>query len=177
MSKSDWSIRPATVDDAAALSALGERTFRETFRDSNTASDMDAYCATAFGAGIQTRELEDAATVTLVVEHGDRLIAYAQLVADKAHDAVVADRPIELKRFYVDKAFHGTPLALELMRASDERAKEIGADVVWLGVWERNLRAIRFYQKNGFREVGEHIFTVGADPQRDLVMSRHVGDH
>lgn len=177
MSGSDWTIRLATPNDAAALSALGERTFRETFTESNTAADMDAYCAAAFSAEIQARELEDAATVTLVVEHDDRLIAYAQLVTNKTHDAVVAARPIELKRFYVDRAFHGTPLAPELMRALEQRAKEIGADVVWLGVWERNPRAIRFYQKRGFREVGEHIFTVGADPQRDLVMSRHLSDH
>lgn len=174
MSKSEWTIRPATLHDAAALSALGERTFREAFSDSNTASDMDAYCAAAFSADIQARELQDLATTTLVVEHGHHLIAYAQLV-NKGHDAVVAERPVELKRFYVDKAFHGTALAPELMRASEEQAKAIGADVVWLGVWERNPRAIRFYQKNGFDQVGEHIFTVGADPQRDLVMSRRVG--
>jgi ribosomal protein S18 acetylase RimI-like enzyme len=172
MSGSEWSIRDATADDAAALSAFAERSFRETFTESNTASDMDAYCASAFSAQIQARELEDAGIVTLVVENGDGLIGYAQLVANKRHDAVVAERPIELKRFYVDKAFHGTLLASALMRASAARAQAAGADVVWLGVWERNPRAIRFYQKNGFREVGEHVFTVGADPQRDLVMSR-----
>jgi diamine N-acetyltransferase len=175
MSGSEWRIRAATTHDAAALSALGERTFRETFSDTNTASDMDAYCASAFSTEIQARELEDAATVTLVVERDGHLIGYAQLVADKTHDAVMAEHPIELKRFYVDKAFHGTALAPELMRATEQHAKATGADVVWLGVWERNPRAIRFYEKNGFRAVGEHIFTVGADPQRDLVMSRRVG--
>ena len=126
MSGSEWRIRAATTHDAAALSAFGERTFRETFSDTNTASDMDAYCANAFSAEIQARELEDVSTVTLVVECDGRLIAYAQLVADKTHDAVMAERPIELKRFYVDKPFHGTALALDLMRATDERARDTG---------------------------------------------------
>jgi ribosomal protein S18 acetylase RimI-like enzyme len=108
------------------------------------------------------------------VEYAHRLIAYAQLVANKKHAAVIGRRPIELKRFYVEKAFHGTAVASQLLRVSEERAIAEGADVVWLGVWERNPRAIRFYQKNGFREVGEHTFAVGSDVQRDLVMSRRL---
>lgn len=174
MLNSDWRIRAATVHDAVALSALGERTFRDTFSDSNSAADMDAYCAKAFGAEIQLRELGDAATITIVVEHANRLIAYAQLVANKTHPSVIGRRPVELKRLYVEKAFHGTAVAPQLLRASEERAVAEGADVVWLGVWERNPRAIRFYQKNGFREVGEHTFAVGSDVQRDLVMSRRL---
>ena len=171
-----WTIRIATAHDAVGLSALAERTFRETFSATNTASDMDAYCATAFRTDIQQRELEDPATLTLVAENSSSLVAYVQLVANKGHDAVQARRPIELKRFYVDSQFHGTPLAPALMRASNDCAKELGADVMWLGVWEHNPRAIRFYEKHGFRIVGEHVFTVGADPQRDLVMSRRLGD-
>jgi ribosomal protein S18 acetylase RimI-like enzyme len=174
MSKNEWIIRAATLDDATALSALAESTFRETFRDGNTESDLNDYCAASFGADIQARELADAATLTLVVEREGHLIAYSQLIANKTQAVVEAVRPIELKRFYVDKAFQGTPLALELMRASEDRAKAAGADVVWLGVWERNPRAIRFYQKSGYQEVGSHTFTVGSDAQRDLVMSRRL---
>ena len=174
MSKSEWIIRAATPDDAPALSVLAESTFRETFRDGNTESDLNAYCAASFGADIQGSELADAATLTLVAEHAGRLIAYSQLIANKTHAVVEGVRPIELKRFYVDKAFHGTPLAPELMRASEATAKAAGGDVVWLGVWERNPRAIRFYQKSGYQEVGSHTFTVGSDAQRDLVMSRRL---
>lgn len=174
MSGNDWIIRAATSSDAAALSTLAERVFRDTFRDGNTQSDLDAYCASAFSTDIQARELADADTLTLVVERDNRLIAYAQLVANQTHGAVTGGRPIELKRFYVDKPFQGTPLAPQLMRASEEYARAAGADVVWLGVWERNPRAIRFYQKNGYHQVGEHTFTVGSDVQRDLVMSRRL---
>ena len=172
MFPSSWTIRLATTLDAAALSVLAERTFRDAFAGDNTASDMNAYCAGAFGADIQRRELEDPATMTLVVDGDDQLIAYAQLVLRPPPLSILAQRPIELKRFYVDKAFHGSPMASTLMRAAEEHARSAGADVVWLGVWERNSRAIRFYQKSGFHEIGAQIFKVGADAQRDLVMSR-----
>jgi len=47
-------------------------------------------------------------------------------------------------------------------------------DVVWLGVWEQNNRALAFYQKFGFKKTGDHIFCVGDDPQRDVILSRAV---
>jgi diamine N-acetyltransferase len=174
MSSADWTLRPATIEDAAPLSALAERTFRDTFAADNTASDMDAYCARAFGVDIQSRELSDPATLTLVVEEDGNLVGYAQLVLRPPPLSVPACRPMELKRFYVDKAFHGSSMAPALMRAAEESARASGADLVWLGVWERNPRAIRFYQKSGFQEIGEQTFTVGADLQRDLVMSHAI---
>jgi ribosomal protein S18 acetylase RimI-like enzyme len=170
----EWTIRLASSDDAEALSALAERTFRETFSESNTPSDINAYCADAFGVDVQRRELDDPSTATLVAERDGNFIAYAQVVSHAAPASVAAQRPIELKRFYLDKAFHGSSLSHALMRATRERAEASGADVMWLGVWEHNPRAIRFYEKNGFRRVGEQIFTVGTDPQRDLVMCRHL---
>jgi ribosomal protein S18 acetylase RimI-like enzyme len=172
----EWTIRLATSNDAEALSVLAERTFRETFSSSNTLSDINAYCSGAFGVDFQRRELDDPSTSTLVAERDGDLIAYAQLVSHPAPASVVARRPIELKRFYVDRAFHGSSVSPALMRATQEHAEASGADVLWLGVWEHNPRAIRFYEKNGFQEVGEHLFTVGTDRQRDLVMCRHVGD-
>jgi ribosomal protein S18 acetylase RimI-like enzyme len=174
MSSADWKIRPATIEDAAALSALAERTFRDTFAADNSADDMDAYCASAFGVDIQSRELSDPAAMTLVVEEDGHLVGYAQLVRRPPPLAVPARRPMELKRFYVHKAFHGSSMAPALMSAAEERARAFGADVVWLGVWERNPRAIRFYQKSGFQEIGAQTFAVGADLQRDLVMSRAI---
>jgi hypothetical protein len=111
------------LHDAEALTALAERTFRETFSASNAPSDLDAYCASAFGVDIQRAELEDPSTSTLVAERDGHLIAYAQLVSHPAPASVVARRPIELKRFHVDKAFHGSSISPALMRETRERAE------------------------------------------------------
>jgi hypothetical protein len=54
------------------------------------------------------------------------------------------------------------------------RAEVIGSTVVWLGVWEANPCAVAFYRKWGFEVVGEQIFPVGKDAQRDLVMRREL---
>ena len=73
---------------------------------------------------------------------------------------------------YVIGEFHGTGVAQELMSACLAEMTMSGSDVAWLGVWERNPKAIAFYTKFDFREVGEHVFQLGNDAQRDVVMVR-----
>jgi diamine N-acetyltransferase len=58
----------------------------------------------------------------------------------------------------------------KLMSASLDEARQHACDTVWLGVWEKNQRAIEFYRKWGFRQTGSHIFSLGDDPQTDLIM-------
>jgi GNAT superfamily N-acetyltransferase len=169
-----WNIRPARVDDALPLTELAERTFRDAFGHLNTPSDIDSYCASAFSREIQLDEIRDPLVDTLVVERGSGLIAYAQLVPSAPPPCVVAAVPIELKRFYVLQTLHGRGVAAVLMDAVTRRACDRGADVVWLGVWERNARAHRFYEKCGFRDVGEHCFVLGTDTQRDVVMMKRI---
>jgi ribosomal protein S18 acetylase RimI-like enzyme len=77
---------------------------------------------------------------------------------------------------YVVSDCHGTGVARDLMNACVAEIRSHRSDVVWLGVWERNPRAIAFYRKLGFLEVGEHVFSLGSDPQRDIVMARPVAD-
>src|SRR5438132_14264313 len=108
-------IRDARADDAAPLAALAERTFRDAFAADNTAADMELHCARSYGAADQAAEIDDADTQTLVVEEGGRLVAYAQLHrgAPPPCVAVPGDGPqrvIELRRFYLLAALHGSGL-------------------------------------------------------------------
>ncbi len=166
--------RTAIPSDAKALSELAERTFRHTFVEANSAEDMALHCRSAYSEAIQADEISDPDIVTLVSEEDGRLIAFAQLRWGTAPDCVSAKHPGEIHRLYVDNDWHGKGIAQKLMRASIEEIQRRGSDVVWLGVWERNARAQSFYKKCGFAEIGEHIFQVGNDPQRDLVMARAV---
>ena len=111
---------------------------------------------------------------SLLCELDGRLLAYAQLRWSVAPSCVVADAPGEIRRLYVDRDCHGTGVAHDLMRACLDAMNEYRSDVVWLGVWEQNPRAIAFYKKFGFVEVGAHLFSVGTDAQRDIVMARPV---
>lgn len=165
-------LRRAADGDAAALARLADRTFRETFASGNTPDDLEQHCARHYGERQQLAEIRDPALETWVAEIDGALVAYGQLRFGARSPAVAAARPAEVARFYVDARHHGVGLAQRLMDRLLERADASGADAVWLGVWERNPRAIRFYEKHGFAVVGEKVFVVGADPQRDVVMCR-----
>jgi ribosomal protein S18 acetylase RimI-like enzyme len=164
--------RRARCDDAGPLALLAERTFRDAFDDVNSPEDMALHCEASYGETIQSAEIADPDRVTLVFEQDGRLLGYAQLRWGPVPGSVVANSPGEIQRLYVARECHGKGVAVDLMNASIEEMRRRRVDVVWLGVWERNPRAIAFYRKFGFCEVGEHVFQLGSDPQRDIVMAR-----
>jgi ribosomal protein S18 acetylase RimI-like enzyme len=174
-------IRRASVADAPALSRLGAATFRETFGKDNTPEDMARYLAESFTTEQQTVEITDPAGIVLVAEHvaepgRSELVGYAHLVDGVAPDAVTGPVPMELKRIYVARAWQGRGVAHALMESCLEAARSRGARTLWLGVWERNPRAVAFYAKYGFARVGEHTFMLGADAQTDWLFARSLGE-
>lgn len=168
-------IRKARSADAKGLSELAEATFKATFDAANTAEHMELHCRSSYGEQIRAAEIADPGMVTLVSEDKSRLIAYAQLRWGKVPDCVSAKNPGEIQRLYVVEDWHGKGVAQELMKVCIDEIKQHGSDALWLGVWERNPRAISFYKKFGFVEVGDHIFPLGGDPQRDIVMVKSFG--
>ena len=167
-------IRAAKLSDAKKLAVLAEATFRDTFSEENTSEDMNAHCQASYGEEIQAQEISDPNYVTIVAELDEHLVAYAQLRWGEAPECVSAKSPGEIQRLYVDKNFHGGGLAHTLMSECLNALKERNTDIAWLGVWERNPRAIAFYRKFNFEEVGDHIFSVGSAPQRDIILVRPV---
>lgn len=167
-------IRKASLGDAAALSEIAEATFRETFGATNTAEHMQLHCEANYAESIQAAEISNPAMITLVVEERGVIIGYAQMRWSTAPGCVLGVRPGEIQRLYVVKGWHGKGVAQGLMRACISELKKRGSDVVWLGVWEFNPRAIAFYSKYGFVEVGDHTFPLGGDPQRDIIMVRSL---
>ena len=163
-------IRAGTVQDAAALAAFAARTFAETFAADNSVADMQAHVSRAYGVAQQTAELTSPSVITLIAEADGRLVGYAQLRRGPAPPCVQPEETVELHLFYVDAPAHGTGVAQGLMAAVRDAAGAAGAGHVWLGVWERNARAIRFYAKCGFVDVGSHDFVLGTDRQTDRVM-------
>jgi diamine N-acetyltransferase len=169
-------IRRARPDDATKLALIADKTFRDTFAGMNTPEDMDLHCRASYSEAIQAEEIADPNRVTLLCGYGGRLAGFAQLCWGKAPSCVVADAPGNIQRLYVISEFQGKGVAHELMIACIDEMASHHSDVVWLGVWELNPRAIAFYNKFGFHEVGAHVFPLGDDPQRDVVMARSVLD-
>ncbi len=165
-----FTIRRAAVSDAPALAELAARTFTETFAADNSPEDLDAHLRSSYGVAQQTAELEDRDAIALLAFQGEELAGFAQVRRQSAPACVTGERPIELHRFYLARSAHGTGLAAPLMRAARAAAQELGGLHLWLGVWQRNPRAIAFYLKAGFVQVGSHVFMVGSDPQTDWVL-------
>ena len=169
---SSITIRAGVATDATALAELAARTFRETFCADNRPEDMALHTAQTYGTSHQQRELVDPDIITLLVEVEGQLAGYAQLRSGEPPACVTGAMPIELWRFYIAQPWHGRGIAQALMRSVESESSRRGKRTLWLGVWERNERAKAFYFKNGFTDVGSHVFMVGADAQTDRILVR-----
>lgn len=169
-------IRTATPADAESLAALAERSFRDTFAEDNAAEDVEAYVRDAFSLDRLRTELADVANTFLLafVDAAERPLGYAKLRTGTTDPSVTGPDPVELERLYVDRSAIGHGVGAALMRASLDAVQVAGYRTLWLGVWERNARAISFYEKWEFEPVGDHVFRLGSDDQRDLIMERPV---
>jgi diamine N-acetyltransferase len=169
-------IRSAVLEDAEMLRDLAYTSFWDAFHDhpKNAPDDLEDYMTKAFSAEQITTELSDPASIFLIAEFESETAGYARLIIDSTEDGIAAERPIELNRLYSHQRFLGKGIGQALMDACFEKGQAEGCDVMWLGVWEYNPRAQRFYEKNGFYEVGKHTFQLGSDPQTDLLMQRDL---
>lgn len=170
-------IRRADPADAAALAELATRTFTDTYGAENTAEDLAAYLAENFGVSHQAEVIANPDIITLVTEEEGALTAYAQVRRQPSPEGVAEEAGVEIWRFYVDRSQHGRGLAQRLMARALDAARELdreGRRKVWLGVWERNPRAIVFYGKCGFRDVGPKSFLFGKEIQNDRVLIAEI---
>lgn len=163
-------IRYGNLSDATMLSELGAKTFYDTFARDNTPENISLYIKKSFSRDIQLNEISRPDIIFLVAELEDEPVGYAKLKMNSSDEAVRGRKVIEIERIYASQEYIGKGVGKELMKACINEARQRGCDSVWLGVWEKNQRAIDFYKKWGFREVGTHLFSVGNDPQNDFVL-------
>ena len=167
-------IRRATLADAPLLATLGAETFITSFGAQNTPENLAKHLAKAFGMDIQQRELSDPAVTYIIAEQDGRTAGYAQVREGSTPVCITGPSPVEVLRFYVLHDFHGTGIAQLLMDACADEARRRGGQTLWLGVWDQNPRAIRFYTKWGYEDVGGQTFMLGDDPQQDRVLARSL---
>jgi ribosomal protein S18 acetylase RimI-like enzyme len=169
------SIAKANLATATRLAAIGSQTFSETFAADNTPEDMAAFLAQTYGPEIQLAELQQSRYTFLLAEMQGELVGFAKLWRDSPL-GLAAGEPatgrLEVKQLYVVEDWIGTGLGATLMRRILDLAQAENCTAIVLGVWERNERAKAFYQRFGFREVGELPFKLGEDVQRDLLLRK-----
>ena len=166
--------RAARPDDAALLSELGASTFTETFEAANTPDDFAAYMAAAFSEDVQRAELERDDTTVFFAEREGDVVGYVMLRERTPPASLALRDALEIARLYARKRALGSGVGAALMQRAIAEAAGRGKDAVWLGVWDRNERAIRFYESWGFHRSGTQPFLLGTDLQTDLVMVRRL---
>jgi GNAT superfamily N-acetyltransferase len=171
MTGSEISIRYASPQDAGLLADLGAKTFIHTYAESNPFENIEAYVQDSFSPEKQAAEIADPANLFLIAEIKGQVFGYAQLTSSSHSPRLANQNPVELVRIYLLPEFIGKGLGSRLMQACLQEARAKDHDAIWLGVWEHNPRAIAFYQKWGFKQIGTQQFTLGADLQTDWIMA------
>ena len=168
------SIRSVSHQDIRQLQQIGRQTFSETFSASNTEANMQTYLEEGFADEKLLAELNNPGSEFYFAELEGTVIGYLKLNAGQSQTELKEDKALEIERIYVLKAYHGKKVGQLLYDKAMQVAEQKKADYVWLGVWEENTRAIRFYKKNGFAEFDKHRFKLGNDVQTDIMMKRQL---
>jgi diamine N-acetyltransferase len=163
-------IRKVTMDDLDQLQEIGKQTFFETFSAGNTEENMKRYLEEGFSIDKLATELNNKKSEFYFAEHDSKIIGYLKLNTGQSQTELKDDKTLEIERIYVLKEFHGKNVGQLLYEKAMQIAQQTNSDYVWLGVWEENPRAIKFYKKNGFVEFDKHIFKLGDDEQTDIMM-------
>lgn len=167
-------INRATIHDIATLKAIGIQTFYETFVDVNTEEDMNAYLDDSFSDAQLLSELSNSNSQFYFATDEDRVIGYLKLNIGLAQKENPTENGLEIERIYVLQPYQGKGVAQLLYGKALEIASNLAVDFVWLGVWEENAKAIRFYEKNGFIAFSKHKFVIGDDVQTDILMKKVI---
>jgi len=167
-------IREVLPGDLEQLQLISRQTFNETFAEVNTAENMAKYLAEELSLEKLSAELSNPSSAFYFVAEGERIIGYLKLNTGHSQTELKDSKAVEIERIYVLREFHGKNIGQLLYDKAIEFSKGKKADFVWLGVWEENQRAIRFYEKNGFVAFDKHIFRLGEDEQTDIMMRKKV---
>ena len=167
-------LKKCTEADADEVRTLLAKTFSETFAHMNTPENMELYLSQAFARERILEELENKDSAFYLLYQDGRPAGCLKLNEAAAQTELGDPRSLEVERIYVAKEFQRTGLGSRLMDEAVRLAKERKKEYLWLGVWEKNERALRFYEGKGFYRTGFHTFTVGNDEQTDYIMRKDL---
>jgi ribosomal protein S18 acetylase RimI-like enzyme len=167
-------IRKITVDQVAELRQISVQTFTETFSAVNTEEDMAQYVAESLSVDKLTAELSNELSQFYFAVIDNEVVGYLKLNLGEAQTEIKDNDALEIERIYVLQQYHGKNVGQLLYQKAIDIANQINARYVWLGVWEKNFRAMSFYKKNGFEAFDQHDFWLGTDKQIDIMMKKFL---
>jgi ribosomal protein S18 acetylase RimI-like enzyme len=167
-------IRQATVHDAALVADLSRQTFFDTYASQNTKEDMDKFLSDQFSRETLMKEVGTPGNIFLLAFAGDEVLGYVRMRDGDRRPEFNERSSIEIARIYTVHRVAGKGVGSAMMKKCIGIANDLKREIIWLGVWKQNLRAIQFYIKWGFEKFAEHDFVLGNDVQQDWLMKREV---
>ena len=167
-------IRYATIEDAKLIADISHQTFYETFAQGNTMENMHKFLNEQFTKGKLMMEVGARENVFLLAYDRHEVVGYAKLRDNRVPALLKPAQAMEVARLYALTHKIGKGVGAALMQKSVEVGLEKGKNVLWLGVWEKNQRAIDFYTKWGFEKFDEVDFLLGDEVQKDWLMRKWI---
>jgi len=167
-------LAKCTYTDLDRIISLSKETFIDAFEKQNNPDDFKAYMEKAFSRKQILKELANPHMSFYLVYSEDEPIGYFKLNENEAQGDVKDKDSIELERIYVKSTFQGNKIGRFMLDHIERIATNKNKSYLWLGVWKKNNKAIRFYEKNGFMKFGEHPYYIGSDKQMDWLMKLNL---
>ena len=167
---SHMEIIRANIDDIDVLVSLSRKTFYDSFHHLNKPENMSAYMDKAFTAEKLTSELQNQNSQFYFLKENDEIIGYIKVNFRDAQNEFKGDTSMEIERIYISDGYQSNGYGTQLLASVKEIAAASGVNYIWLGVWEKNPAAIRFYERNGFGVFSSHEFQMGDEVQIDKLM-------
>jgi ribosomal protein S18 acetylase RimI-like enzyme len=165
-------MKRCSQEDLFVLQEISAETFHETFGNQNSPDNMKAYVERAFNAVQLAQELSDPFSWFFFVYSDEELAGYLKVNRSEAQSEEMGEDALEVERIYIRRPFQRKGLGEYLIRQAIEIAASQNKKCVWLGVWEKNEKAIEFYKKKGFVQTGAHSFFMGDEEQTDFIMTK-----
>lgn len=163
-------LDPCTLSDLEVLRQVSLETFKEAFESQNDPEDFETYLREAFSMERLRREVTDPGSRFYFLHYQKQLAGYAKVNTGAAQSELQDPAALEIERIYIRKPFQGKGLGSWLLEKLLSLAREEGKKYVWLGVWEENKEAVRFYKRHGFVTFDKHPYYIGSDRQMDWMM-------
>ncbi|WP_022794870.1 GNAT family N-acetyltransferase [Marinococcus halotolerans] len=167
-------IKKCGLEDAYRLQQISFETFNETFKDQNSPENMDAYMTRAFDINQLKKELSNSSSYFYFIYFNEELAGYLKINTGTAQSERMNEEALEIERIYVKNNYQQYGLGKRLFNKAIEMAMENNKESIWLGVWEKNEKALAFYRKLGFIQTGAHSFYMGDEKQTDFIMAKEL---
>jgi len=167
-------IKRCNIVDSRILQEISYETFNETFKNQNSTENMNAYLEKAFNINQVEKELSNNSSQFFFISLNNAVSGYLKINTNDAQTEEMGDESLEIERIYIKKEFQKHGLGKYLLNKAIQIAEELKKSKVWLGVWEKNEKAIAFYKKMGFVQTGAHSFYMGDEEQVDFIMTKKL---